>query len=190
MKKLAMGGLFLALMAPWCHAQTLTWVSDPAGSQVDFEISELLSKVHGHFSNIKATLEHDAVDVTRSSVQVTIDVGTVDTGDASRNAEMKGADYFDIAQFPTATFISTSVTKSGDQVSISGNLTLHGVTKPVVLKVQHSNGPVTNQQNQVHRTFSATTTINRTDFGIAPKMPSAMLGDDVDLTIQLDVIKQ
>jgi polyisoprenoid-binding protein YceI len=181
----------LALAAPLALAQNTTWVSDPNHSEVDFAISHLsVSKVHGRFGNVNATIQLNTADITKSSVQVTIGVDTIDTGVQARDNDLKSAGYFDVANFPTATFTSTSVTRNGSGLSVTGNLTLHGVTKPVVLKVEGPTAQVTDQRNRVHCGFSTTTTISRTDFGIAPKAATALLGDEVKLTIEVDAIKQ
>ena len=191
MKRLAFAAGVLALAAPLAFAQNTTWVSDPNHSEVDFAISHLsVSKVHGRFGNVNATIQLNAADITKSSVEVTIGVGTIDTGVQARDNDLRGAGYFDVANFPTATFTSTSVTRNGNGLSVTGNLTLHGVTKPVVLKVEGPTAQVTDQRNRVHCGFSATTTISRTDFGIAPKAATALLGDEVKLTIEVDAIKQ
>jgi polyisoprenoid-binding protein YceI len=181
----------LALSAPGVLAQKTTWVSDPNHSEVDFAINHMsVSTVHGRFGNVNATIQLDAQDITKSSVQVTIGVDTVDTGVQARDKDIKGAGYFDVANFPAATFASTSVTRDGNDLSVAGDLTLHGVTKPVVLTVEGPSAQVTDQRDRVHCGFSATATISRIDFGIAPKVPSSMLGDNVKLTIEVDVIKQ
>jgi len=191
MRHLALAAGALALAASLAGAQTTTWVSDPNHSEVDFEIGHMsVSNVHGRFGGVDATIQYDAGDVTKSTVKATIGVGTVDTGVQGRDNDLKGPKYFDIATFPSATFTSTSVKKNGDKLSIAGNLTLHGITKPVTLDVEGPTAPVTDPRNKVHRGFSASTTINRVDFGIAPQVPSAMLGDEVKLTIELDVIQQ
>jgi polyisoprenoid-binding protein YceI len=191
MRHLALAAGALAFAASLAAAQTTTWVSDPNHSEVDFAIAHMsVSKVHGRFGSVNATIQYDAADVTRSTVRATIGVGTVDTGIQDRDNDIKGPNYFDIATFPLATFTSTGVTRNGDHLSISGNLTLRGITNPVVLDVEGPTASVTDQRNKVHRGFSASTTVNRSDFGIAPKVPPAMLGDDVKLTIELDVIQQ
>jgi len=181
----------LALATPLALAQTSTWVPDKAHSGVDFSILHLsLSQVRGHFGNIGGSIVWNEGDITKSTVNVTIDVTTVDTGVAPRDADLKSDHFFDVAQFPTATFTSTSVSKSSGGLTISGNLTLHGVTKPVVLQVQGPRGPITGMDKKAHSGFSATTTFKRTDFGIATKVPTSVVGDDVSLTIDLDVAKQ
>lgn len=182
----------LALATPLALTQTSTWVPDKAHSGVDFSVLHMsLSDVRGHFGNIGGSIVLNEGDITKSTVNVTIDVTTVDTGVAARDADLKSDHFFDVAQFPTATFTSTSVSKSGSGgLTVAGNLALHGVTKPVVLQVQGPRGPVTGMDKKPHSGFSATTTVKRTDFGIATKYPSSMVGDDITLTIDLDVAKQ
>lgn len=183
-------GLFL-LTASLTQAQSSTWIPDKAHSGVDFSILHMsLAHVRGHFGNIGGTIVLDESDITKSTVKVTIDVTTVDTGVARRDGDLKSPNFFDVAQYPTATFVSTAVVKNGDGLMVSGNLTLHGVTKPVVLQVEGPTGPVPGMDKKPHSGFSASTTISRTAFGIAAKYPSAVVGDDVKLTIDLDVAKQ
>ena len=181
----------LCLSTSLAFGQTSTWVPDKAHSEVDFSILHLgLSRVHGHFGNIGGTIVLNESDIAKSTVNVTIDVSTIDTGVSSRDTDLKGANFFDIAQFPTANFVSTSVAKNGSSLTVSGSLTLHGITKPVVLEVDGSTGPVQGMDKKPHTGFSATATISRTAFGIAPKFPTAVVGDEVKLTIDLDVAKQ
>jgi polyisoprenoid-binding protein YceI len=181
----------LAILSPFATAQTSTWVPDKAHSDVDFSILHMsLSKVHGHFGNIGGTIVLNDADIARSTVNVTIDVTTVDTGVSARDNDLKSANFFDVAQFPTATFVSTSVSKTGSGLTVEGNLTLHGVTRPVTLTVEGPTGPVNGMDHKPHAGFSATTTIKRTDFGIGAKLPATMVGDDVALSIDLDVAKQ
>ncbi len=181
----------LALAAPLTMAQTSTWVPDKAHSAVDFTILHLsLSNVRGHFGNIGGSVVWNDADITKSTVNITIDVTTVDTGVTPRDNDLKSANWFDVAQFPSATFASTSISKTGTGLAISGNLTVHGVTKPVVLQVDGPKGPITGLDKKPHCGFSATTTIKRTDFGIGAKVPFTVVGDDVALTIDLDLAKQ
>ena len=148
MKRLAILTGILALAAPLALAQTSTWVSDPNHSEVDFSIIHMsVSKVHGSFGNVKATIVYNEADITKSTVTATIGVDTVDTGVDARNTHLKSPDFFDVANLPTATFTSTSVAKNGNHLSVTGNLTLHGVTKPVVLDVEGPNGSVHGPQS-------------------------------------------
>jgi polyisoprenoid-binding protein YceI len=183
--------LTLVLAAPLALAQTSTWVPDKAHSEVTFSILHLtLANVRGRFGNIGGAIVLNDADITKSTVNVTIDVTTVDTGVAQRDADLKSDHFFDVAQFPTATFVTKSVAKSGSGLTVSGDLTLHGVTKPVVLQVEGPTGPVPGMDKKPHSGFSATTTINRTDFAIGTKYPTAVVGEEVKLAIDLDMAKQ
>lgn len=187
---LSLGGM-LALAAPLALAQTTTWTPDPAHTEVDFSALHMsLSKVHGRFGKVTGVLHYDAADVTKSSVQIAIDVTGVDTGVAMRDSDLKSANFFDVAQYPTATFASTSVAKSGDGLTIAGNLTVHGITKPVTLHADAPIGPVEGMGNKQHMGFSATATVDRTAFGLGMKYPNAAIGDAIQLTIEMDAVRQ
>jgi polyisoprenoid-binding protein YceI len=181
----------LSLAVPLAVAQTSTWTPDKAHSEVDFSVLHLgLSHVHGRFGNITGTIAMNDSDIAKSTVNVTIDVSSVDTGESPRDNHLKSADFFDVAQFPTATFVSTSVAKTANGLTVNGNLTLHGVTKPVTLDVEGPAGPIQGMDKKPHAGFSATTTIQRSAFGVGSKFPAAAVGDDVKLSIELDAIKQ
>lgn len=172
-------------------AQTTTWVPDKVHSEIDFSILHMsLSKVHGRLGNIRGAIVLNDADISKSSVNMTIDVTSIDTGVSARDADLKGTDFFDVAQFPTATFVSTSVSKGDSGFTVAGNLTLRGVTKPVVLQVDDPTGPIAGMDKKPHAGYSATTTIDRTAFGIGSKYPPAMLGDEVKLSIELEVARQ
>jgi polyisoprenoid-binding protein YceI len=181
----------LALAAPFAMAQTSTWKSDAAHSEVDFSILHLgVSHVHGRFGHVDATIVLDEKDITKSTVNATIDVTALSTGEAPRDNHLKTDSFFDVAKFATATFVSTSVTKTSNGLSVTGNLTLHGVTKPVVLEVDGPTAAVTGMDKKSHVGFEASTTIHRLDFGVGAGFPAAVVGDEVKLTIDLDVAKQ
>ena len=191
MKRFASFASLLVLAAPFAMAQTSTWVADPMHSEVDFTVSHLtISNVHGRFGKVDATLVYDGADVTKSTVKATIDVSSVQTGEDGRDKHLKTPDFFDTATYPTATFVSSSVSKSSTGLLVNGTLTLHGVTKPVTLTVTGPTGPVPGMDKKLHAGFTATTTISRSAFGIGTKFPSGMVGDDVKLEIDLDVAKQ
>ncbi|HXR40467.1 MAG TPA: YceI family protein [Terracidiphilus sp.] len=191
MKRLALVTGILALAASLALAQTSTWTSDPPHSEVDFTITHLsVSNVHGRFGHVAATINLNEADITKSTVSATIDVTGIDTGEDARNNHLKSPDFFDVATLPSATFTSTSVAKTATGLTINGNLTLHGVTKPVVLAAEGPRGPAPGMDHKPHAGFSATTTIKRTDFGIGSKFPAAIVGEDVKLNIELEVVKQ
>jgi polyisoprenoid-binding protein YceI len=172
-------------------AQISTWVSDPAHSGVNFSIRHLgVSNVHGRIGKVEATVLLNEEDITQSAVTATIEVGTVDTGEPTRDTHIKSVDFFDIANFPVAQFASTSVVKNGENLTITGNFTLHGVTKPVVLDVEGPSAPVPGMDEKPHSGFTATTTVSRTAYGIGAKFPSALVGDVVKLIIEVEVVKQ
>jgi polyisoprenoid-binding protein YceI len=191
MKLLKLASAALVLAAPFAMAQTSTWKSDPAHSEVDFTIKHLaVSNVHGRLGHVDATIVYDEKDVTKSTVTATIDMTGLDTGESARDNHLKSPDFFDVAQFGTAKFVSTSVAKGGAGLKISGNLTIKNVTKPVVLDVEGPGAAVTGMDKKPHVGFSGSTTIHRADFGIGSKFPEAVLSDEVKITIDLDVAKQ
>ncbi len=183
-------GVALLLSAP-SFAQTSTWKPDPAHSGVDFSISHLtISKVRGHFNLTGGEVVWDEKDITKSKVNITIAVDSVDTQNSQRDADLKSEKFFETAKFPTGTFVSTSVAKTSGGLTINGNLTVHGITKPVTLTVEGPNGPVTGMDKKQHTGFSATTTLDRFAFGLAPSYPESAVGKEVKLTIDLDLAKQ
>jgi polyisoprenoid-binding protein YceI len=183
--------LLLAFVAPLGLGQTSTWVPDKAHSEVTFSVLHMtLSNVRGRFGNIGGTIVLNEADMTKSTVNVTIDVTTVDTGVSQRDADLKSDHFFDVEKFPTATFVSKTVAKSGDGLTVSGDLTVHGVSKPVVLRVEGPTGPVNGMDHKPHSGFSATTTIHRQDFLIGTNYPAAVVGNEVRLDIDLDLAKQ
>jgi len=191
MNRIALALSAFALSAPLAMAQTSTWNVDAAHSGVDFTVKHMsLSNVRGHFGGLKGSITFNEADITKSSVSVTIDTTTVDTGMSMRDNDLKGANYFDVAKFPTATFTSTSVSGAGGHLTVNGNLTLHGITHPVTLDVEGPAGPVPGMDKKQHAGYSATATLKRKDFGIGANTPDTMVSDDIKLTLDLDVAKQ
>ena len=199
MKRMGMAGwtaaVVLALGTGVMSAQATQWKIDPMHSEADFAIKHMaISTVHGSFHGLSGVITFDPADVAKSSVEATIPVDTVDTGVAARDNDLKSPRFFDAAQFPTMTFKSTSVHKADDHYDVAGNLTLHGVTKPVVLKLEELGKEETGMDKKsVHRGFTATTTINRQDFGLTfngtLSSGDAVLGDEVKIEIDIDAAK-
>jgi polyisoprenoid-binding protein YceI len=184
----------IAVSASAAAAQTV-WKIDPAHSQAAFAIRHMaISNVNGRFGNISGTIVLDSKDLAKSSVTATIDTTTVDTGVAQRDGHLKSPDFFDVAKFPAMTFASKSVVRSGDDYTITGDLTIHGVTKPVVLKLDAPDKEQLGSDNKLHRGFSATTTIHRQDFGLVwngtLKSGDNMIGDDVKITLDIEAVKE
>jgi polyisoprenoid-binding protein YceI len=191
MKRLALVTGILALTAPLALAQTSTWAIDPAHSEVDFSVRHMtVSNVHGRFGGVQGNIALNETDATKSTVSVTIDMNTLDTGVTARDTDVKSSNFFDVAKFPTATFASTSVAKSGTHLKVVGNLTLHGITRPVELDVDGPSATVPGMDHKPHSGYSATTTINRKDFGVGPNYGAAMVSDEIKLIIELEVVKQ
>jgi polyisoprenoid-binding protein YceI len=191
MKRMLFLAGLVSLTAPLVIAQTSTWVPDKAHSEVDFTVLHMgISNVHGRFGNLGGTIVVNDSDITKSTINITIDVSSVDTGVSMRDNDLKSDHFFDVAQFPTATFVSTAVAKGGDGLTVNGNLTLHGVTKPVTLAVEGPTGPAQGMDKKPHEGFTATVTLSRTAFGVGANMPTGMVADQIKLTIDLDLAKQ
>jgi len=183
----------LAVSAGTAGAQVKDFKIEAAHSEADFGIKHMaISTVHGSFHGVSGVIHFDAANVTKSSVDAVIDVTTVDTGIPARDGHLKSPDFFDTAKFPTMTFKSTSITKSADGYAVNGDLTLHGVTKSVVLKMETPSKEQIGMDKKVHRGFTATTTINRKDFGLVwagtVANGDAMLGDDVKIELDIDAV--
>jgi polyisoprenoid-binding protein YceI len=190
MKKLA---LLLSLAPTLALAATSAWNVDASHSQVGFAVKHLvISNVRGEFAAYQGKLVLDESDVTRSSVDATIDVNSLTTKVADRDAHLKGPDFFDVAKYPSITFKSTKVAKTGkDQLKVTGELTLHGVTRPVVLDVTTS-PEVKGMFGETRRAFAATTRINRKDYGLTwNKLVEAgpAVGDEVTIALDLEIVK-
>ena len=153
---LVAAALFASLPA---GAQHVAYAIDPAHSTVDFGIKHMaISTVHGQFAIKDGTIELDTKNVADSSVVALIDVASVSTGNTQRDGHLKSPDFFDTAKFPTATFKSTRVTQAGDGYDVVGDLTLHGVTKPVTMHMDPPSKEQIGMDKKPHRGFAASTT--------------------------------
>ncbi len=191
MKHLLLPALLLFAIAPAVPAQAASWTPDQAHSDVEFSVLHMsLSNVHGRLGHVTGIIHFDPADLANSNVDVTIDVNTIDTGEGARDAVLKSASFFDVEDHPAATFVSTKVEKTASGLAVTGNLTLRGVTKSVVLAVEGPNGPVTGMDQKLHAGFTATASIDRRDFGIGASFPPGIIGDQVQLSIDLEIVKQ
>ena len=186
MKRRVLSLLVVALFTAAAWAQGSEWQIDPAHTTVAFTVRHMgISNVHGRFTKLSGGAVVNDTDPGKDSVNATIDATSIDTGVEMRDNDLKSANYFDVAQFPTITFKSKSVSKNGDgKLKLVGDLTIHGVTKEVTLDVDGPSAPAKMGPN-LKRGLSATTTVNRKDFGVGAKTPSAMVGEDIK--IELDV---
>ena len=186
--------LAAALSLP-AAAATSTWQIDSNHSAAQFAVRHMtISTVRGAFSKLSGSIQLDDKDVTKSSVEVTIDAASVDTRVADRDKDVRSERFFDVEKYPTLTFKSTKVeqTEPG-KLKVTGDLTIHGVTKQVVLDVEGPTAPVKDPWGNQRAAANATTKINRQDFGVKwnAKMDSGgwVVGDDVAITIDVELQK-
>ena len=183
--------LAAGLLTAAASAQTSTWKIDPVHSGVQFSIKHLgVSTVHGSFSHPTGVVKLDEKDVTHSSVEASIDASTVSTGEAARDTHLKSPDFFNVAQFPALTFKSTSLSKADGKLTMTGDLTLAGVTKPVTLAMDGPAPPQKGMGGSIVSGFSATGTLSRKDFNFGQKYGAPALGDEVKFTIDIEMAKQ
>jgi len=184
------------LFVPPGLAAASTWKIDPAHSAAHFAVKHLVvSTVRGDMGPVSGTVVLDEADPTKSTVTASVDATAINTRDAKRDEHLRGPDFLDTAKHPTVTFTSSKIEKVADgQYKVSGDLTLRGVTKPVVLTVEGSLTPVRDPFGNTKLGGSATTRIDRQDFGIAwSKALDAgglVVGNTVDITIDLELTKQ
>jgi polyisoprenoid-binding protein YceI len=173
-----------------------TYQIDTAHTHAQFKVRHLMiSNVKGEFTQVTGTVEFDEADPTASSINVTVDVNSISTRDPQRDGHLKSADFFDAAKFPTITFVSTGVVKSGgDSFEVVGNLTIHGVTQTVDLNVEDFTPEVKDPFGLFRRGASAKTTIMRSDFGLvynaALETGGVLIGDEIHITIDTELTRK
>jgi polyisoprenoid-binding protein YceI len=179
-------GLAAALAVP-AVAATSTWQIDPNHANAQFVVRHLLiSNVQGEFTKVTGTVVIDDQDISKSSVDATIDVNSIDTRVTMRDNDLKSERFFNAAQFPTMTFQSTKITKTGDgSAKMTGKLTIRGVTKEVTFDVTGLSAPV-QAMGGTRRGVAASTHINRQDFGVSA-LPGAV-GDDIAIQLDLEMV--
>jgi len=188
-KATLLAGLAAALIAPAQAADK--FLLDSAHASVLFGVSHLgFSKTFGRFNAVEGAFTLDAEAPEKSSVVVSMDAASLDTNHAKRDEHLRGPEFFDVAKYPTLIYKSTSVKRTGDKTAIvTGDLTLHGVTRAVPLQVTLVNtGPNPMDATKIVAGFSARGTLKRTDFGMGFAAP--VLGDEVEIIIEVDAIKQ
>lgn len=188
-------GVGLAAVLSWpALAGTTTYQLDPRHSSAQFAVSHLMiSTVRGQFHGVNGTVQLNDSDITKSSVEVTIDATTVDTQEPDRDKHLKSPDFFDVAKYPTITFKSTKVENLGNgKLKVTGDLTIRGVTKQAVLEVTVPKAPIKDPFGLQRTAVSGTTKINRQDFGVAwnKNLDSGgvVVGDSVDITLDVEMI--
>ena len=174
---------------------TTTWNIDPVHSVAEFKVKHMMiSNVKGQFTGVKGVLTLDETDLTKSRVEASIDAASINTRDAQRDAHLKSADFFDVEKFPTLSFKSTRINRAGDgELAVAGDLTIHGVTRNVVFAVEGPTPPAKDPWGNTRMGLSATTKINRKDFGLtwnaALETGGILVGDEVTITLDVQFVK-
>ena len=172
-------------------AEASVWRIDRGHSELTFSIRHMVSRVRGQFNSWSGTITGDLTDWERAVVNVSIDAASVDTNHERRDADLRGKDHFEVETYPTITFRSTKIERDGDRLRMTGDLTMRGVTKPVVLEGQLTG--TAHDRGRTRAGFEASTTINRKDFGLlwnrAVEAGGWLLGDDVKIDISVAAVK-
>jgi len=171
---------------------TKTYTIDKAHSEVVFQVRHLLTRVRGRFSDFEGTITYDEANPERSSVSATIRPASIDTNEPDRDKHLRSADFFDVEKFPTLTFTSTRVVKKdAEHFDVMGDLTIHGVTRPVTLNVSFL-GKAKDPWGNERLGFEAETTINRKDYGLMWNAPletgGFLVGDEVRITLSVQAL--
>ena len=171
-------------------AQVQMWQIDPNHTAAQFSVRHMgISTVRGAFTKVSGTAQYDPADLSKTSVDATIEASSVDTRVSMRDDDLRSPNYFDVAKYPTITFKSKSVQAAGEgKLKIVGDLTIHGVTKEVTLDVDGPSAPVTDPKGNSHVGASASTTVNRKDFGVGGS--SNMVGEDITITIDVELVRK
>jgi polyisoprenoid-binding protein YceI len=183
--------MIAALQVP---AAPTTWQIDPKHSSAQFSVKHLMiSTVRGEFHGLDGVIYFDDNDISKSTVNVTIDANSVDTREPDRDKHLKSPDFFDTTKYPTITFKSTKVEQiSADKLKVTGDLTIHGVTRSVVLEVERPTAAIKDPWGMQRSAVSATTRINRQDFGVKWNQTldsgGVAVSDDVKITLDVEMV--
>ena len=186
--------LMLIALPVLAHADN--WALDPAHTNVEFTVRHMMiSNVKGQFQKTSGTVTVNGSDPTSAKIDATIDATSIDTRVDKRDAHLKSPAFLDVDKFPTITFKSNKVEADGPgKWKVKGDLTLHGVTKPVVLEVESTGTPISDPMGNTRAGASATTKISRKDFGLTWNQPletgGVMVGDEVAISIDVEAIKK
>lgn len=188
-------GFFLAALIFTCTAQAAEYKIDPDHSTIAFKVKHLgISSVPGRFTDFTGNISFDPASVKDSKAEAKIQAKSISTDNAKRDAHLRNPDFFDVEKFPELSFKTTGIEViSADSFKAHGDLTLHGVTKPVTLSVQYG-GSAKDHRNIERAAFTATTMINRKDFGLAYnkllETGGLVVGDEVSITLEIEAIRQ
>lgn len=196
MKKLITSIATLLALALPLVASASTWNIDPDHSNVGFKVKHLMvSNVKGNFDKHTGTVEINDKDITKSRVEVSIDTASINTNVQKRDEHLRSADFFDVAKYPTMTFVSKKVAKAGkNRLKVTGDLTLHGVTRQVVLDVEPLSKESKDPWGNIRRGTTASTRIDRKDFGLTwnkgLETGGVLVGDEILITLEIEMIRK
>jgi len=196
MKKLFTSIVAIIALALPLVASASIWTIDPDHSNVGFKVKHLMvSNVKGNFNAFTGNVDINDKDITKSKVDVTIDTASINTNVKKRDDHLRSADFFDVTKYPAMTFVSKKVVSSGkDTLKVTGDLTLHGVTKEVVLAVEGPSKESKDPWGNIRRGATATTTINRKDFGLnwnkALETGGVLVGEEITINLEVELIKK
>ena len=183
----------VAPIAPVRDTTPVVWQIDAGHSDISFRIRHFMSRVRGTFKQWEGSITGDSANWADASVTVTIQTGSIDTGNERRDNDLRSDNFFDAANHPTITFTSTRVEARGNELTITGDLSIRGVTRPVVLTGQFLGSQATGQ-GRARVGFEATTTIDRTVFGVtwnrALEGGGVMLGDEVEIDLAVEATRR
>ena len=171
------------------------WAIDGAHSSIGFTVRHMvISKVRGRFTRWSGTIAMDEKDPTSAAVEITIEPGSVDTGVEQRDSHLRSPDFFDVERYPTMTYRSTRIEKAGEgEYRVTGDLTMHGVTRPVTLEVEFA-GSAKDPWGGLRAGFSARGSLDRKEFGLTYNQlletGGVVVGEKVDLDIEVEAVKQ
>jgi polyisoprenoid-binding protein YceI len=174
---------------------TTTWNIDPAHATAEFKVKHMMiANVKGHFSQVTGVLIHDELDPTKSRVEALIEAASIETREPQRDAHLKSADFFHVEKFPTLSFKSTDIKAVGNgELKVQGDLTIRGVTRKVSFAVEGPTPPTKDPWENTRIAASATTKINRKDFGLtwnaALETGGILVGDEVTITLDVEFVK-
>jgi len=174
---------------------TTTWNIDPVHTMAEFKVRHMMiTNVKGHFTGVTGVLTLDEQDITKSHVEASIDAASINTREADRDTHLKSADFLDVEKFPNLSFKSTQISKNGEgELSVEGDLTMHGVTRKAVFEVEGPSAPTKDPWGNTRIGLSATTRVNRKDFGLnwntVLEAGGILVGEEVAISLDVEFVK-
>jgi polyisoprenoid-binding protein YceI len=196
LSRIALTAGFAAALSLPAAAANSNWQIDPAHSSAQFSVRHMaISTVRGAFSKVTGSVVFDDKDISKSTVEVTIDANSVDTRVPDRDNDLRSEKFFDVAHYPSITFKSKRVEQvAPGKLKVTGDLTIRGTTKEVVLDVEGPTAPVKDPWGNTRNAATATTKINRQDFGVKWNATldngGVVVGDDVSIIIDIELVKK